>query len=699
MKKATKNKISYIVRTSVLVIMMVSLSFLSVVRLLKIQIVDIGAYVEQTKPTYTAEQTIQAARGQILDSKGRKLNTNEIVYKVIMQRAFLPVGEENDIIAGTLAVLMKSGEEWIDSAPISMEAPYVFQNAGDAQLDKFKEQLGLNYDATVGNCLKAFVDNYGIDTEKYDEQMIRYIGGVRYEMELRDFSFRNRYMFAEDVSMAAIIELKEKSPILKGVDIVEEPIRIYLDGTAIPHIRGRINAINEQQYNNLKDSGYSLNDVIGFFGIEDSMESTLRGNNGIREITRDSSGTVIGDVITKNVQAGKSVKLTIDTEFQRTVEEILANHINWLNNKTSDLRGVDCFAGAVVVLDAKTGAILAMANNPSYNLDDYVELMLAEDRGEPLLPDKPLLNRAAAQGYRPGSAFKTITCTAGLINGVIGRNDTVFCGGKYTFYADYQPGCTGVHGSISAVSALRWSCNCYFYDVGRRLGIDRLSSVAELFGVGTNLNCDIYNYPGIMTTPEVYEELIGSPLTPGDTIQAAIGQSENLLTPLHMAVVGMTLANQGVRYRPYLVDSVWNYDCTEMIYQTRPEIVADFSEGNENSFSIVREGMVFLASDGTNWPLYTPNNHFAYLPDYPAIKTGTPELINKKYNSTVLGFYPANDPQIAFGIVLEEGEFSRFMVRNIIDAYFYGCYEPEYNEDGNIANPWKRWDAPREPIR
>lgn len=698
MKKELRNKISNILRTALLVALTVALSFLSVIRLLKVQIVDADSYSKQVRDTYTASQTIQAARGQIVDSRGVRLNTNEIVYKVIVQRAFLPFGEENAVIAETVGILLKHGEEWHDSAPVTLTEPFRFKNVPDGELDSFKQKLGLNYDATVENCVKALSDNFGVDAKKYGAQMSRYIGGIRYEMLLRDFSFQNRYMLAEDISMDTIIELKEKSSLLKGVDIVEEPIRVYLNGASIPHIRGRINAISENRYLSLKDSGYNLNDSIGFFGIEETMESVLRGENGIREITRDSSGAVIADEITKPVGAGKTVKLTIDTEFQKTLEEILANHISWLHTNTINPRGTGCKAGAVVVLDVKTGAILAMANNPSYDLNDYIDLMLAEDAGDPPFPNQPLLNRCVAQGYRPGSAFKTITSAAGLINGVIGRNDTVFCGQVYTYYENYRPKCTGYHGYINIVNGLKWSCNCFFYDVGRRVGIERLDEMAANFGVGTDLNCDIYNYTGRMTTPEIYYDLIGAELNPGDTIQAAIGQSETLLTPLHMATVAMTLANNGVRYRPYLVDSVWNYDQTELIYKTKPETVADISEGNAEYFGIIREGMLEVAKNN-NWPLYSGNWQFVMLPDSPAYKTGTPEIGGGKFNSTVLGYYPANDPQIAYSIVLEEGEFSRCMVRNIIDAYFYGCYEPDYDQDGNIANPWKKWDAPKTPIR
>jgi penicillin-binding protein 2 len=697
MNKETISKISRIIRMSALVVLMITLTFLCVIRLLQIQIVNAGIHSARITETFVAEQTIQAVRGQITDNQGRILNTNEIVYKIILQRAFLPFGEENEIIAGILNVLIKHEQEWLDSVPITMEQPFQFKNVPEDELDRFKRRLGLNYDATVENCIRALAENYKINITVYDDEMLRFIGGVRYEMERRDFSFQNRYTFAEDICMDIIIELKERALLLKGVDIIEEPIRLYLDGTMLPHIRGRINAINEQQYTALRDSGYSLNDVIGFFGLEESMESVLRGENGIRQITRDSSWEVISDEITKAVRAGNSVKLTIDTEFQHMIERILADHMNWISQRKNwpnpSRPFTETTSGSIVVLDATTGEILALATNPSFDLADYVDLMLADATGDPPFKYQPLLDRSIAHGYRPGSSFKAITGAAGLIHGVVDRNSTVHCSGQYTRFSDFRPFCWNRRGcgTLNSISALHRSCNSYYYDVGWRLGINKLAETAHLFGVGSNLNIDTAMFPGRMTTPEIYEALMGYPISEGDTIQAAIGQSETLMTPLHMATVAMTIANNGVRYRPYLVDSVWNYDLTELVYQTQREIAADFSEGNEHAFKTIRDGMHQLG-------LHQGTGIFNFLPERPAFKTGTAQTYGGNYNSTVLGYYPFENPKIAFAVVLEYSEYSSRAIRNIIDAYFYGHYEPLFFENGDTMYDWVRWSQPRQPL-
>ncbi|MCH5323623.1 MAG: hypothetical protein J1E39_00275 [Eubacterium sp.] len=677
------HKVRKSIRTIVFVLMVVILSFACTLELLQIQIVDGEYYLSQTTGTYVAEQTIQAARGQIMTKDGVILNTNKLVYKVIIQKSFVESGTENEIISKTLKILIKNNEEWIDTIPISKTEPYEF-TGDEYEQDAVRDALELGVYATADNCINALYEKYHIGKE-YDEQMRRYIAGIRYEMLIRDFSYQNRYTLAEDISLQSVIELKEQSFMLKGIDIIEEPIRVYEGGEMVPYVAGRIGAISQDEYDEHKDEGYALNDVYGKFGIEWSEESTLRGENGIRTITRDTNGIVISDEITKQVSAGNSIKLTIDSKFQTDVQDILANHINWLHYNDDPNRGNKVDAGGVVVLDVKTGAVLAMANYPNYNMSDYYKLINDPKYNDPKVPN-PTYNRCIYGLYRPGSAFKTITGTAALMSGVVDENTTIYCGGKYTYYSDYQPGCVmGFADSLSVRRALRHSCNVYFYDVARQMGIEYLASVAGMFGIGTDLDLEIGGASGHMSTPEYFESL-GGEWTPGSTIQAAIGQLETTVTPLHLATAALTIANKGTRYQPYLVDSVVSYDGSETIYKTEPTVAYKF-DVDEHIFDVITEGMIMVADD-VRWPLSYGPLQLADLPYGVAIKTGTPQVTEDTFNSTILGFYPAEDPQIAFGIVLEKGEFSRLMIRNIIESYFYDNYQPIIDEEGNVTLPW-----------
>ena len=672
-----------VIRSIILVLLIIAFLFLCTVRLISLQIVEGEQYLSQTEISYTATQEMIATRGQIFDSTGLNMTSNRAVYKVIVQKAFLPSDKQNDILLKTVEMLSMNGEKWNDSVPITYTEPFEFTIPDGDELLSFKKRIIVNPDATVENCISALAKKYNINTESLTTGQIRLVGGVRYEMEKKDFSYENRFTLADDVSVDTVIMIKELGIKLSGVDVVEESAREYVITSIAPHVLGSVGYISPEEYEALKSDGYSYNDTIGKYGIERAMESVLRGTNGERTIIRDSKGVALSDTITKEVVAGNSVRLTINAREQNTLQEILANQINWLNN-TAD-RGQECDAGAVVVLNAKTGAVLGMATYPTYDLkqsvEDYASVLA--------IPGSPMLNRCTNGVYRPGSAFKTITAADGLINGLIDRNTRGTCTGRYTFYSDYQPKCTGYHYGYDVVNCLKWSCNIFFYDLGRRLGIDELYDFATRFGYGTDLGLEIGGLTGQMSNPALYEKLRGEQWDSGNTLQAAIGQMDTLVTPLHLAVQAVTLANNGVRYKPYVVDSVWDYDMKEMLYKTEPQVV-DVIEDKNNAFEIVREGMIAV-STLVNWPTSSALWHFDGLPYSVAIKTGTPEAgADGVYNSTVMGYYPAEDPQIAFGIVLEKGEYSRYMVRNVIDCYIYHDYEPDMDENGVILTPWKR---------
>ena len=677
------SRVTMVIRSIILVLLILTFIFLCTVRLISLQIVEGEQYLSKTEISYTATQEMIATRGQIFDITGLNMTSNRAVYKVIVQKAFLPSDKQNDILLKTVEMLRANGEKWNDSVPITYTEPFEFTIPDGDELLSFKKRIIVNPDATVENCISAIAKKYNINTEDLTPGQIRLIGGVRYEMEKKDFSYENRFTLADDVSVDSVIMIKELGIKLSGVDVVEESAREYVVTSIAPHVLGSVGCISPEEYEVLKSDGYSYNDTIGKYGIERAMESVLRGTNGERTIIRDSKGVALSDTITKEVVAGNSVRLTINAKEQNTLQEILANQINWLNN-TAD-RGKECDAGAVVVLNAKTGAVLGMATYPTYDLkqsvEDYASVLA--------IPGSPMLNRCTNGVYRPGSAFKTITAADGLINGLIDRNTRGTCTGRYTFYSDYQPKCTGYHYGYDVVNCLKWSCNIFFYDLGRRLGIDELYNFATRFGYGTDLGLEIGGLTGQMSNPALYEKLRGEQWDSGNTLQAAIGQMDTLVTPLHLAVQAITLANNGVRYKPYVVDSVWDYDMKEMLYKTEPQVV-DVIEDKNNAFEIVRDGMIAV-STLVNWPTSSALWHFDGLPYSVAIKTGTPEAgADGVYNSTVMGYYPAEDPQIAFGIVLEKGEYSRYMVRNVIDCYIYHDYEPDMDENGVILTPWKR---------
>lgn len=632
----------------------VSLSLCGI-RLMKIQIVNGAEYLNQSQTASVYKQAIRATRGEIVDKNFQPIVQNKSAYNVIVEKAFFPYNNKNgnEVLIKTYRILKSYGIDYIESIPITKEKPYEFVSDKDSEIEKLKSDINLNVYATAENCIDKLIDDYEISDEYSDEEK-RIIAGLRYEMLVKSFSISNRFTMAESIPNEAITEIKENRIDLPGVDIEEVSKREYVQGDIIPHEIGTVGPIYAEEYKELKYKGYSLDDILGKSGIEAAMEDELRGINGVREIAT-LDGAVVSSKVTQEVQPGNTVKLTIDSNFQKQTQSILENFIQYLNNNT---KFTNITSGAIVVLDAKTGAVLSMATAPTYNLNDYINNYEAVAN----MPNTPLVNRATDGLYKPGSTFKTITATAGLNEGIVTPTSTFYCSRDYEFYGSVVH-CTGYHGSISVTRAIEVSCNIYFYEVGRRLGIDKIAEYAQLYGFGQSLGLESGDSEGYVACPETAEKL-GVEWTVGDVIQAAIGQSDVAVTPLQMASLACTLANKGTRYKPYLVDEIYNYNMTDLIKKTEPVVSAQVTN-NTDIYKYIQDGMI-AASHNTPYGEYSLNN----LGFDVAIKTGTPQVSSTVQNSTFIGYAPADDPQIAFAGIIEGGEYSKYMIRKIIDAYF-----------------------------
>lgn len=643
--------------TFILVIIVLVAMALGGLRLMKIQIVDGTDYLNQTKTPYISKQVINATRGEIVDINSKSIVENKVAFCVIIENAFFPPDntKANEILNKTVKILKEYNYDYIESIPISFEKPYTFKENREDDIEKLKALINLNVYATAENCIDKLIDDYDI-SDKYTDEEIRIIAGIRYEMLLKNFSISNKFILAQDVSTDVITKIKEMGLELSGVDIAEEPIRSYTQVDIIPHEIGTVGPIYAEEYEELKYKGYALNDTVGKSGIEYAMEDYLRGRNGIREIAT-LNGTVVSSKITQNVTPGNTIKLTIDSEFQRKVQGVLDDFIKYLND-TPKYKNVN--AGSIVVLDAKTGAVLALATAPTYTIDEYI------NNYDEILqrPNTPLINRATDGLYRPGSTFKTISATAGLNEGIVTSSSTFFCGKTYKFH-DITVGCTGYHSNINVIRSIQVSCNIYYYELSQRLGIDKLTEYAQLYGLGQSLGLESGDSAGYIANPDTFERL-GLDWTIGQLLQAAIGQSEVAVTPLQLASVACTIANEGVRYKPYLVDSIYNYTMTEQIKKTEPVIASQINLNYDGIYDYIKQGMILAAQN-------TPSGEYSLngLGFDVAIKTGTPQQDSRVQDSVFIGFAPADDPQIAFAGIIEGGTNSKYMVRKIIDAYFF----------------------------
>lgn len=656
------NPYTLYLKTVVLVTAVLCACCLCGYRLMKIQLVDSESYTNRKYSTYEHSQTIEATRGEIVDCNGTPIIVNKPGYSVVILPEQFPkdYAEGNHILLEVAKLLDSYNVEIELSMPISETAPYTFTTDNEAALERFKSNLGLNVYATTENCIAKLIEDYEI-SEEYSEEQKRLLCGLRYEMLVRGFSMSNRFTLAEDIPLTSITKIKESGVSLLGIDIVEMPVRYIEQDDVLPHEIGTVGPIYAEEYEELAAKGYQMDDTVGKSGIEKACEEYLRGKDGTKTISVRNS-EVVSTEITDPVESGNTVMLTVDSTFQRDLQKILEDFINNFdslrNKKTEELGLGKITNGALVVLDAKDGGVLGMATCPTYTLttytEDYESLLTADNN--------PLVNRATIGLYRPGSTFKTITATAGMCEGIVSGYTPYFCSHKYKF-KDHIYGCTGSHGNISVIEALQYSCNIYFYKLSEDLTIDRISKYASMYGLGQYTGLETGEAAGHLSNMEYYADA-GLTWTVGEVLQSAIGQSEWAVTPLQMAVVANTIANEGVRYEPHLVDSIWDYNLETMEQEIEPTVAETIPGADDGVYSFIEQGMI--AASVTNMPIEYSLGNLGYSV---AIKTGTPEQGSRVQDSFFIGYAPADDPEIAFAGVIEGGEYSKYMIRSILEAY------------------------------
>ncbi|MDE5564442.1 MAG: hypothetical protein K2I93_04750, partial [Oscillospiraceae bacterium] len=507
-------------------------------------------------------------------------------------------------------------------------------------------------------CMDVLFETYGIGDNLTAEQK-RIIAGIRYTMLDDDFSISNRFQLAQDIPIDIVTKLSELSLQLQGVAIEQTASRRVEVGDVLPHEIGTTGPIFAENADEYLAMGYDLDAIVGISGLEKAMEYELQGTDGVRTITYED-GVAVSDEITQPVDAGHTIQLTVNAEFQRGLQDILDNFLANFPRINSQwaLRKNVVNSGAIVVLDAKTGAVLGEVTAPTYDLTEYSEKYqeLTET------PGNPLFNRATMGLYRPGSTFKTITATAGLNEGLVNGYTSFLCDGTYK-YMDMTYHCTGNHNYIAVAPALRVSCNAYFYELARQLTIDNIVKYAEFYGIGQRTGIETSEAVGWMATPESYQAQ-GLDWTVGQVLQAGIGNGDTMVSPLQLAVVANTIANEGVRYQPYLVDSVWDYNMENCLKKTEPTVLSEIDVRYDDVYDYVESGMIQAAGNG--FPAKYSLQNLGYSV---AIKTGTPQVASHVQDSVFIGYAPADDPKIAFAGIVEGGEYSKYMIRGILELY------------------------------
>ena len=503
----------------------------------------------------------------------------------------------------------------------------------------------------------------GTDLQQTVKTVEALTGGKDVETQLAAFSSAvsaGELLVQESLDSETMTAFYEAGLVQSGaVRLAARGTRSWPDGTLLPHALGFTGPITAEQWPAAREEGLAMDSIIGQSGLEAAYDALLRGQNGRLLINTGLDGAVRTTVQQRAATPGSTLVLALDVDLQRTLQEALRSRIETLRTTAAAGGGRECNAGAALVVDVKTGGILAAANWPGYDLNTYRDNYdtLSTDAGA------PLLDRIFQGLYAPGSAFKPAVAAAALAAG-FDPNATVNCTGRYLYYSGYQPGCLqyGHSGPVDLRTALEQSCNIFFYDVGRRLGVDTFSAMARQLGLASPTGVELGEAAGRLTwsTDDNYQA--------GLTLMAAIGQGNTAVTTAQLAVYAATLANFGQRPVLHFADHAVNLASGQIVWQYTPQFTT--VAGGETVFGPIRDGMKRMAQT---------NRYLREAPVVCAAKTGSPQLAQTLpngthyVNSVLIGYAPADNPQIAVAVVLEYGgggANATPILRAVLDACF-----------------------------
>ena len=643
-----------------------------------LQVVHGAEYLEQSKRTIVETETVDASRGDVLDSLGRVLITNRTCYQTTLDLSLMGKAElRNETLQELLEICGEQGVEWIDSLSISTQAPFSFTTETPYFSTSTDEETGekvrtLTRLGQLSVKLKWLSENPAEewdtelpDAEELLTQMCEYfeleggpteenrrIAGVLYELFLRSKDvYWNSYIFAEDVDIEFISIVKERG--LAGVQFETTTARQYNTSYAA-HLLGRVGPIYAEEAETYKALGYSLDSTVGKDGLEKAFEEYLRGTSGERILETNASGKIVSESWVVDPETGEeqspspgyNIVTTLELPLQEAVERALAKYIATMPEEQP---------AAAVIVDVNNGGIKAMASYPTYDLANFSSVW-NEIRTDPL---KPMYNRAIQGRYAPGSTFKMVTAIGAMEEGIITPTDEILDTGAYTYYTSNiaaAPKCWifrqygGTHGAVNVSEAITESCNVFFFDVGRRLGIDKLNLYARMFGLGETTGIEIAGEAaGVVAGREYTETVLHQTWYEGSTLSVAIGQENNQFTPLQLANYIATLVNGGNHYSTHLLKEVKSSDYSEIIYTREAELL-DTIQIDPEHLEAVKKGMLAVTETGS------AAKYFTDLDVKVGAKTGSAQVAaDSEANAVFVAFAPYDDPEIAMCIVVEKG--------------------------------------------
>lgn len=715
-----------VIRFRIVYLILIIVGVILIAQLFNLQVIQGEQFRDSSQRRLFRDAEIKAPRGEILDRNGIVLATNREAFNIEIMKTAVSPEDINSMILTLVKVLEKNGDTYRDNFPISINPIRLdlrYQDIIDIQeIGNFYKNFKIK-DTNISD-VQLFKDIrhfYNID-DRISTIDARKIMAIRYEMGLQPLSPFDPVLIAVDVSKETVAELEERHLDFPGVTISVEPIREYPNTLAAAHVIGYIGKINQKELKSRKDKGYDHNDMIGKSGVEKTFEEFIKGKDGIRKVEMDLSGRLTGEFDASFSETeenapkpGNNIYLTLDYNLQKAAEKSLEDTIKQINTGEFKDKFDDAQTGAAVVIDVKTGEILAMASYPAFNPATFVKGVTKNDWD--ILMDKeltPLRNRSIQGAYSPGSTFKMITAMAALEEGKVSTGEKIIDEGIYKRYKDYQPRCwiwnSGhtTHGAVDVTKAIKVSCNYYFYEMGYRTGIDNINKFARMFGLGSKTGVELPGEAkGIIASPEykktVFKNKRDQVWFPGETLQAAIGQSYYSFTPVQMANYIATLANGGTKSRPHILKKMVDWkgepvnkkDINSVLSENLGIDINDEPEKlnlNKNFLKYIFLGMESVTGDAGGTAYAT----FANFPVKVAGKTGTAQVREynkntgkkKSDNAWFVGFAPYDNPKIAVSVIIENGGHGSYtapVARDIFAEYF-GLNKPKPPTEQNTAD-------------
>ena len=665
------------IRYNLLIFAVYAIGVILLIQLFNLQIIKGDEYREQSNTRLTRESTLEAARGNIFDRTGEKLVSSKMQFDLALYKTKIDNLALNNTILNMINILEKNNDKYLDGLPIKVN-PFEFTLEGES-LSNWKKSNKMKEEIIAEEAFNFFKQKYDIEEENVENA--RKIMAVRYEISSKGYSSTKNALIAQNISRTSMLEISEQNSNFPGINIVTKPTVNYNFGSMASHILGTVGKITEDELKNNEDK-YDLNDIIGKTGIQYVFENYLKGKDGIKQIDMSVDGNVKGEYIIDEAVAGADVYLTIDANLQKKAEEALKKDIEKIASGGYDEK-IDAKSGAVVVMDVNTGEILAMASYPDYEPQLFADGISSEKYSEYInSEEKPLFNRCISGAYAPGSTFKMITAIAGLEIGGITPTEKINDTGVYPrghnpvcwYYTSFRSG----HGLLNVSEAIKHSCNFFFYEVGYRIGIDKLSSYASYFGLGKKTKVEL--------TGEINGDLASKEKAENedrewylaDTLSAAIGQSYNNFTPIQMAKYISMISNGGhqidVTIIKNIVDQDGNKVSKEEIDKYVNEKLGYESENIENlnmkpeNIKAVLEGMKGVTSESGGTAYSTFRNFNIEVGG----KTGSAQA-GDKTNGWFVGFAPFDKPEIAVVVLVENGGHGGYtaeVARDIFAEYF-----------------------------